>query len=1070
MAKLTESVVEEAALAWLAEQGWQVAYGIDASPDGKAPERAANSDVILAARLAAAVDRLNPHIPADARADAIRKVLAVEMPSQVEENRRLHRLIVEGVPVEYRAADGGIRGDRVRLVDFSEPGRGLDMNDWLAINQFTVIERGHTRRPDVVLFLNGLPIAVVELKNPGDENATVTGAYNQLQTYKREIGSLFRTNALLIASDGMTARIGSLTADEERFMPWRTVDGEDIAPKGLPELEVMIAGVLDRQRLLMLIRDFTVFGDTGRGVVKIIAGYHQFHAAQRAVAATLRAVPGVSAEGAMRESPLRYGLPDAAAHPGGDRRIGVIWHTQGSGKSFLMAFYAGLLVREPALENPTIVVITDRNDLDDQLFATFSMCADLIRQTPIQIDSREDLTDRLDRASGGVIFTTMQKFAPAAGTSDYPVVSDRRNVIVIADEAHRSQYGFRARIDRKTGELAYGFAKYLRDALPNASFIGFTGTPIEKDDVNTPAVFGDYVDVYDISRAVEDGATVPIYHESRLARIELPPEELPVIDAEIDGLTEDEVTSEQERLKQRWSAVEKLVGSKKRLEMVAADLVAHLEDRLAAMDGKAMVVCMSRRICVALYDEIVALRPDWHREDDKKGAVKVVMTGSAADLPAWQPHIGNKARRDLLAKRAKDPADSLRLVIVRDMWLTGFDAPSMHTMYIDKPMRGHGLMQAIARVNRVFRDKPAGLVVDYIGIAQNLKKALGQYSASDAAETGIDEAQAVAVLLEKFDVVRAMFHGFDCTPGISGTPVARLKCLAEAIEFILARQHDAAAKETSDEARKSAHRRFQDAVLALTKAFALAAASDEAREIRDDIAFYQTIRAALAKTGGGSGSASDRDFAVQQLIDKSVVSTEIVDILRAAGLTTPDISILSDDFLAEVKAMDRPNLALEALKKLLGDQIRSRSRTNAVESRRYSERLTDAIARYHTNAVSTVEVLQTLIDLAKQIRAEQARGEAEGLTPDEIAFYDALADNESAVDIMGNDSLKVIAAELVNTLRASATVDWSHRESARARMRVLVKRILRKYGFPPDLQDVAVQTVIQQAELLAERW
>ena len=1070
MAKFTESVVEEAALAWLAEQGWQVAYGIDASPDGKAPERAAYADVILPARLAAAVDRLNPAIPADARADAVRRVMAVEVPSLVEENRRLHRLIVEGVPVEYRNADGGIRGDRVRLVDFDTPAGGLDRNDWLAINQFTVIERGHTRRPDIVLFLNGLPIAVVELKNPGDENATVTGAYNQLQTYKREIGSLFHTNALLIASDGMTARIGSLTADEERFMPWRTVDGDTIAPKGLPELEVMIAGVLDRQRLLMLMRDFTVFGDAGRGIVKIIAGYHQFHAARAAVAATLRAVPGASAASAMRESPLRFGLTDAAAHPAGDRRIGVIWHTQGSGKSFLMAFYAGLLVRTPALENPTIVVITDRNDLDDQLFATFSMCADLIRQTPIQIESREDLTDQLDRASGGVIFTTMQKFAPPPGTSDYPAVSDRRNVIVIADEAHRSQYGFRARMDRETGELTYGFAKYLRDALPGASFIGFTGTPIEKDDVNTPAVFGDYVDIYDISRAVEDGATVPIYYESRLARIELPSEALSVIDAEIEGLTEDEAQSEQERLKQRWSAVEKLVGSKDRLEMVAADLVQHFEDRAAAMEGKAMVVCMSRRICVALYDAIVALRPDWHSDDDQAGAIKVVMTGSAADVPAWQPHIGNKSRRDLLAKRAKDPADPLKLVIVRDMWLTGFDAPSMHTMYIDKPMRGHGLMQAIARVNRVFRDKPAGLVVDYIGIAQNLKKALGQYSASDAAETGIDEAEAVAVLLEKIDVVRAMFHGFDLAPGIVGNPVARLKCLAEALEFILAYQHEAAAREKNDEARKAAHRRFQDAVLALTKAFALAAASDEARAIRDEVAFYQTIRAALAKTGGGVAAAGERDFAVQQLIDRSVVSTEIVDILRAAGLTTPDISILSDDFLAEMKASKRPNLALEALRKLLGDQIRSRSRTNAVESRRYSERLTDAIARYHTNAVSTVEVLQELIELARQIRAERERGEAEGLSAEEVAFYDALADNESAVDIMGNDSLKVIAGELVESLRANATVDWSRREAARARMRVLVKRILRKYGYPPDLQDAAVQTVIQQAELLAAQW
>lgn len=1070
MAKLTESTVEEAALAWLAEQGWQVAYGIDASPDGKAPERAAYADVILAQRLAGAVDRLNPAIPADARADAVRRVMAVEMPSLVEENRRLHRLIVEGVPIEYRDADGTIRGDRVRLVDFDSPPGGLDMNDWLAINQFTVIERGHTRRPDIVLFLNGLPVTVVELKNPGDENATVTGAYNQLQTYKREIGSLFRTNALLIASDGMTARVGSLTADEERFMPWRTVDGDAIAAKGLPELEVMIAGVLDRPRLLILMRDFTAFGDAGRGVVKIIAGYHQFHAARAALAATLRAVPGAAAAAAVRERPLAYGLPDAAAHPAGDRRIGVIWHTQGSGKSLLMAFYAGLLVRDPALENPTIVVITDRNDLDDQLFATFAMCGDLIRQTPVQAESREDLAVQLDRASGGVVFTTMQKFAAPAGTGDAPAISDRRNVIVIADEAHRSQYGFRARIDRKTGEIGYGFAKYLRDALPNASFIGFTGTPIEKDDVNTPAVFGDYVDVYDIARAVEDGATVPIYYESRLARIELPPEALPVIDAEIDELTEEEATTEAERLKQRWSAVEKLVGSKDRLDMVAADLVAHFEDRVAAMDGKAMVVCMSRRICVALYDAIIALRPEWHSDDDAGGVVKVVMTGSAADVPAWQPHVGNKARRDLLAKRAKDPADPLRLVIVRDMWLTGFDAPAMHTMYIDKPMRGHGLMQAIARVNRVFRDKPAGLVVDYIGIAQNLKKALGQYSASDAAETGIDERKAIAEMLRRFDVVQAMFHGFDCEPGIRGNPVARLKCLAEAMEFILARQHEAAAKESSNEARKAAHRRYPDAVLALIKAYALAAASDDARAIRDDVAFYQTIRAAIAKTSGGSGSAADRDFAVQQLIDRSVVSTEIVDILKAAGLTTPDISILSDDFLAEVKAIERPNLALEALKKLLGDQIRSRSRTNAVESRRYSERLTDAIARYHTNAVSTVEVLQTLIDLAKEIRAQQERGEAEGLTDEEIAFYDALADNESAVDIMGNDNLKVIAAELVNSLRANATVDWSHRESARARMRVLVKRILRKYGYPPDLQDAAVQTVIQQAELMAAAW
>lgn len=1070
LGKLSESHVEEAALSWLEALGWKVAYGVNVSPDGAHPIRLSNSDVILETRLVDAIERLNPSIPEEARADALRKVMAVELPSLIEENRRLHRLIVEGVPVEYHGADGTIRGDRVRLIDFEGADGGLDMNDWLAVNQFTVIERGANRRPDVVLFLNGLPVAVIELKNPGDENATVQGAYNQLQTYKQEIGSLFRTNALLIASDGVTARIGSLTADLERFMPWRTLDGEGIAPKGLPELEVMITGALDKRRLLTLIRDFTVFGDNGSGIIKILAGYHQFHAAQRAVTATLRAVPGIDQPRSMREDPRSFGLPSAADHAPGDKRIGVIWHTQGSGKSLLMAFYAGLLVRRPELENPTIVVITDRNDLDDQLFATFSMCSDLIRQTPIQIESREDLAERLDRASGGVIFTTMQKFAPAAGKSDYPAISTRRNVIVMADEAHRSQYGFKARIDKKTGELGYGFAKYLRDALPNASFIGFTGTPIEKDDVNTPAVFGDYVDVYDISRAVEDGATVPIYYESRLARIELPLDEMPVIDAEIDDLTEDEATTEQERLKQRWSAVEKLVGSKKRLEMIAADFVAHFEDRVEAMEGKAMVVCMSRRICVALYSEIVALRPHWHSDDDAAGTIKVVMTGSAADPPEWQPHIGTKARRDALAKRAKKADDPLKIVIVRDMWLTGFDAPSMHTMYIDKPMRGHGLMQAIARVNRVFRDKPAGLVVDYIGIAQNLKKALGQYSASDAGQTGIDETQAVAVLVEKHDVVAAIFHGFDCVPGISGTPVQRLKCLAEAIEWVLARQHEAAAKETSDDAKKAAHRRYQDAVLALSKAFALAAASDAARKIRDHVAFYQTVRAALVKSSSSGFGKSERDFAVQQLIDRSVVSTEIVDILRAAGMTTPDISILSDDFLAEVQQMERPNLALEALKKLLGDQIRSRSKSNVVESRRYSERLAEAIARYHTNAISTVEVLQTLIDLAKEIRAEQERGEAEGLTQDEVAFYAALADNDSAVDIMGNDCLKVIAAELVNSLKANATVDWSHRESARARMRVLVKRILRKYGYPPDLQDLAVQTVIQQAELLADSW
>lgn len=1044
MAWLSEAALEQIVLDQLGTLGYGIATDSEIGPDGKAPERDAYADVLLMKRLVSAIDRLNPDIPTEARGDALRKVLSVEKPSLIEENRRLHRLMVEGVDVEFYSEDGTIRGDKVRLIDFDE----LAANDWLASGQFTVVEGGANRRPDVVLFVNGLPLGVIELKAPGGENATLTGAFNQLQTYKAQIPSLFRTNAVLVTSDGITARIGSLTADFERFMPWRTTDGKVIAAKGQPELQVLIEGIFDRRRLLDLLHDFTVFGETGSGLAKIIAGYHQFHAVMHAVEKTVE-----------------------ASAPQGDRKVGVIWHTQGSGKSLLMAFYAGQLVQHPELENPTIVVVTDRNDLDDQLFGTFSMCRDLIRQAPIQADSRDDLQAALSRASGGVIFTTIQKFSPATGEATYPMLSDRRNIVVIADEAHRSQYGFRARIEQKTGEIAYGFAKYLRDALPNASFIGFTGTPIEKDDVNTPAVFGEYIDVYDISRAVEDGATVPIYYESRLARIEIPDEEKPKIDAEIEELTEDEATTEQERIKRKWATVEALVGSEKRLAMVATDLVRHFEDRVAAMDGKAMVVCMSRRICVALYDQIVKLRPGWHSDDDAAGKIKVVMTGSAADPQGWQPHIGTKARRDLLAKRAKDPKDTLKLVIVRDMWLTGFDAPSMHTMYIDKPMKGHGLMQAIARVNRVFSDKPAGLVVDYIGIAQNLKNALGQYSDSDQRQAGIDEAEAVAVLLEKYEVVKAMYHGFDYARGMMGTPHERLAVLAEAIEWILGCQHDAATKESSEDGKRREHRRYQDAVLALSKAFALASASDEARDIREEVGFFQAVRAALVKSAASAGkSAADREFAIQQILDRAVVSTEIVDILAAAGITTPDISILSDEFLAEVQQLEKKNLALEALRKLLNDEIRSRSKANVVETKRFSERLEAAIARYHTNAISTVEVLQELIDLAKEVRAARRRGQDEGLSQDEIAFYDALAENESAVELMGNDSLKAIAHELLVSLKGSVSVDWSHRESARARMRVLVKRILRKHGFPPDLQDAAVQTVLRQAEALSSQW
>jgi len=1043
MTFLDEHAVEGLLLEALEALGYERQGDRVIGPDGECAERTSHGDVILIGRLEAAVARLNPVLPEWVREEAIRKLTLVERPSLLEENRRLHRALVEGVKVEHRDAEGRTSYPAVRFIDFEDP----ENNDWLVVDQFTVVENGHKRRPDVVVFINGLPLAVVELKNPTAEQATLTSAFKQLQTYKHEIPALFRTNAALVITDGMTARVGSLTANEERFMPWRTVDGETVLPSGAPEADTLIAGVFAKRRFLELLRDFTLFLDTGAGAVKILAGYHQYHAVRHAVSKTLEAIS-----------------------PEGDRRVGVIWHTQGSGKSLLMAFYAGQLVKHPALENPTIVVITDRNDLDDQLYGTFAGAQDLIRQAPIQADSREDLQKELNRAAGGVVFTTIQKFAPPTGESDYPALTHRRNVIVIADEAHRSQYGFRARVEQKTGDISYGFAKYMRDALPNASFIGFTGTPIEKDDVNTPAVFGEYIDIYDISRAVEDGATVPIYYESRLARIELPEDEKPTVDAEIEALTEGEELSDAERLKQKWATVEALVGSKKRLELVAKDLVEHFEQRVLSLDGKAMVVAMSRRICVALYDEIIKLRPHWHDEDPNKGVIKVVMTGSASDPPTWQQHIGNKARRDLIAKRAKDPSDELKLVIVRDMWLTGFDAPSMHTMYVDKPMRGHGLMQAIARVNRVFQNKPAGLVVDYIGIAQSLKQALNQYSPKDRQQTGVDQAEAVAVFLEKLDIVRTMFHGFDYSHLEHASNAERLTLLANAVDFIQQKQHEQAICEADDEAKKRAHRRYQDAVLALTKAFALAGASDEAAQVRVEVGFFQAVRSVLVKTDPRAPSAADRELAVRQIIDRAVASTEIVDILAAVGIDTPDIGILSERFLAEMQQMEQKNLALEALKKLLNDEIRSRSKTNVVEGKRFSERLQNAIARYHTNAVTTAQVIQEMIDMAKDLKAAREREQESGLTPDEVAFYDALAENESAVEVLGNDELRVIAQLVLEALKKNVTVDWARRETVRARLRVIVKDILEDHGYPPDLSPEAVHNVLLQAEQLSVQW
>lgn len=1042
MKGFSEDIVEHAGIEILKDLGWTHFHGTSIAPDGPAPQRQSFSETILLKRLEAALAKLNPGVPEPARNEAIRCLLTSETPSLIEENRRLHRLITDGIDVEYRAANGRIVGEKVWLIDFANTAA----NDWLVVNQFTVVEGRFNRRPDLVLFVNGLPLAVLELKNAAAENATIGDAFNQLQTYREQIPNLFRTNAVLVTSDGIEARVGSLTSDAERFMPWRTVTGEDFAHRGTPELETLLRGVFTHEYFLALIRDFIVFGDKGDGPFKILGGYHQFHGARKAVREAID-----------------------ATRPNGDRKIGVVWHTQGSGKSFLMAFFAGLAVKAPELANPTLLVLTDRNDLDDQLFATFGLCRDLIRQKPDQADSREDLKRLLSRASGGVIFTTVQKFSPERGEESFPLLSDRRNLIVIADEAHRSQYGFDSKLNPTTGVRRYGYAHYIRQAMPSASFIGFTGTPIEAADINTPAIFGDYIDIYDISRAVEDGATVPIYYESRLARIELDEDEKPKIDAEIEALVEDETLTEAEKAKAKWSTVEALVGSHKRLHQIAADLIQHLEARVDGMDGKAMAVCMSRRICVDLYDEIIALRPHWHSDDDNAGAIKIVMTGSASDPLPWQKHIGNKRRRDDLAKRARNPDDPLRLVLVRDMWLTGFDAPCMNTMYIDKPMRGHGLMQAIARVNRVFRDKPGGLVVDYIGIAQNLKKALGQYTDSDRDQTGIDEESAVAALVERYEVVRGIFHEFDYMPAIDGEPMKRLACLAGAIDWVLKWAEQEAAKVRSVEDKKKAHRRYLDLVLELSKAYALASASDEAREIRDEIGFFQAVRAALSKsTATGKLSQADKAMAVQQLIDRAVASAEIIDILKVAGIQSTDISILSEEFLLEIQGLEKKNLALEALRKLLNGEIASRSRTNVVESRTFSKRLEEAVARYHAGALSAVEMIQELISMAKDLQAARARGEEQGLSPEEVAFYDALAENETAVDAMGSETLRVIAHELLEQLRLNVTVDWHKRESARARMRVLVKRILKKFGYPPDLSDDAVQTVLAQAEVLLQ--
>ncbi|MBL0589321.1 type I restriction endonuclease subunit R [Aeromonas veronii] len=1031
---MTEDQLEQEVLGWLAEVGYRVVCGYDVAPDSDNPWRANFNQVLLLDQLRGAIARLNPSVPMVAREDALAQVVNLDTPAQLSANRAFHRLLVNGVPVQYQR-DGETVGDFVRLVDFENPAA----NEWLAINQFTIKGPKHTRRPDIILFVNGLPLVVLELKNPADVHADIWKAFDQLQTYKEQIPDLFQYNEIMIASDGSEARMGSLSADAERFMQWRTVDGVNLDPYGeFGELETMVRGILTPAMLLDYLRFFVLFEDDGR-LVKKIAGYHQFHAVRAAIEQVV-----------------------LASRPDGSHKGGVVWHTQGSGKSITMTCFAARVMRDAAMENPTIVVITDRNDLDGQLFGVFSLSQDLLREQPVQVSTRGDLRDKLgNRPSGGIVFTTIQKFMPGEDEDTFPVLSDRANIVVIADEAHRTQYGFSAslKVPGKVAEGAaryqVGYAQHLRDALPNATFVAFTGTPVSAEDRDTRAVFGDYIHVYDMQQAKDDGATVAIYYESRLAKLSLNNEELPHIDDEVDELAEDEEESEQAKLKSRWAALEKVVGSKPRIERVAADLVAHFEERNQAQHGKAMVVAMSREICVHLYDAIVALRPDWHDSDPDKGAIKIVMTGSASDKALLRPHIHATQVKKRLEKRFKDPSDPLKLVIVRDMWLTGFDAPCVHTLYVDKPMKGHNLMQAIARVNRVFKDKQGGLVVDYIGIANELKSAIKEYTASRGrGRPTVDAREAYAVLEEKLDVLRSMLHGFDYSDYLTGGH----KLLARAADFILGLE--------------DGKKRFADNALAMSKAFTLCCTLDEAKAVREEVAFLQAVKVMLTKKEVTRKKKTDeeRDLAIRQIIGNAVVSGDVVDVFEAVGLDKPNIGLLDDEFLAEVRNLPERNLAVELLERLLEGEIKAKFATNLSQEKKFSEMLSKVIQRYQNRSIETAQVIEELIDMAKKFAAVSKRGQALGLNDDELAFYDALANNEASVRELGDEILAKIAHELTASLRRSVTVDWSSRESVRARLRLLVKRILRKYKYPPDQQEEAAQLVLAQAESLCEVW
>ena len=1046
---LTENQLEKQCLEWFQTTNWSHEHGPDIAPDGSTPERSDYRETILLGRLLRAMQRLNPDIPNGALEEAAQVVLKLDHPVLEQRNRAFHQLLLDGVPVDYRDGEE-MKHDRARLIDFHE----VEKNEFLVVDQFAIKGPKHVRRPDILVFVNGLPLAVIELKNPADEHADIWKAYQQLQTYKEEIPDLFNTNAALVVSDGFTARIGSLTANEERFMPWRTIKNEDDKPLLEFEMEKVIRGFFDRQLFLDYLRHFILFEQDGDRIIKKIAGYHQFHAVREAVRVTVIAAQDVETEdGVVMEPRAPYGKEVVP----GSRKAGVVWHTQGSGKSISMVCYAGKLLQQPEMKNPTIVVVTDRNDLDGQLYETFCSAQELLKQTPEQADSREELREKLaSRQAGGIIFTTVQKFSLSDNEKRHPALCTRSNVVVISDEAHRSQYGLKAKLNTKTGEYIYGFAKHMRDAMPLASFIGFTGTPISQEDRDTQAVFGDYVSVYDIRDAVEDGATVEIFYESRLAKLDINRAEIEALSEEVEEVIEDEEdVAKREHAKGQWAALEKLVGAEPRLEEIAEDLVNHFEARVSVVEGKAMIVCMSRDICARMYNAIVALRPDWHSEDVEQGAIKVVMTGSASDTELLRPHLTTNRHKKRLEKRFKNPSDPLKLVIVRDMWLTGFDAPCCHTMYVDKPMKGHNLMQAIARVNRVFKDKPGGLVVDYIGIANDLKAALKTYTESSGRGTPtLDSAEALAILLEKMDICRGLFHGFN----YSAYETEATALLVPAANHILGLENG--------------KKRFLDVVTQITRAFSLCGTLDEAAEMKTEIAFFSAVKAAIVKYTSVDKklSEAEKHSALKRILDNAVVAEGVADIFALAGIEKPNIGLLSEEFLDEVRNMPAQNLAVDLLEKLMRDEIKAHTKTNVVQQKKYSDRLMESLRRYHNRAIETAQVIEELIQMAKEFKEAMERNEALGLNFDEIAFYDALAEKPEVLREMGDDTLKKLAAELTEKLRKNTSVDWQVRESVRAKMRLLIKRLLRKYKYPPAGQDEAVTRVIEQAEALADAW